>query len=192
MPNWANTSYIVTGDKSETEDLYQKMKALEDRKESLVKNDFGTTWLGNMVVELGGDWNDIRCRGSWDCLEYDDSSNSLSFTTETAWCEMDEWRHFVESKYKTLKMWYMTEEPGMCYYATNDRDGEFFPYRYAIEYGEGFYDERQTYEEIARVAETIIGRKLGEGESISSALEDWAEDNDIDFANYHEYKIVDD
>lgn len=59
MPNWASTSYIVTGDKSETEDLYQKMKALENKTESLVKNDFGTTWLGNLVVKFGGDWKEI-------------------------------------------------------------------------------------------------------------------------------------
>lgn len=192
MPNWASTSYVVTGDKSETEDLYKKMLSLEKRKTSLVENGFGTTWLGNLIVKFGGDWNKIYCRGSWDALDYDSRNHAISFTTETAWGEMSEWRHFIEGKYKTLKFWYITEEPGMCCYQTNDRDGQFFPYHYVIEYGDSFYIERKTYEEIALDAESIIGRKLNDGEDIESAIEEWAESNDIEYYNYHEYKIVDD
>lgn len=192
MPNWANTSYIVIGDKSETRDLYNKMLSLETRKTSLVKNGFGTTWLGNLVVKLGGDWKEIYCRGSWDALDYDSENHSISFATETAWGEMLEWRHFIESKYKTLKFWHITEESGMCFYETNDREGRFFPYRYVIEHGGGFYIERKTYEEIVLDAESIIGHKLNDGENIESALNEWAEDNGVEYCDYHEYNVVDD
>lgn len=192
MPNWASTSYVVTGDNSDIRDLYKKMLSLEKRKTSLVKNDFGTTWLGNLVVKLGGNWNEIYCRGSWNDLEYDRKNHTISFTTETAWGEMSEWRHFIEGKYKTLKFLYITEEPGMCCYQTNDREGKFFPCRYVIEYGDGFYIERKTYDEIVLDAENIMGRKLKDGENVESALDDWAESNDIEYCNYHEYKVVDD
>lgn len=34
-------------------DLYEKMKSLEEREKPLVENDFGVTWLGNLVTLLG-------------------------------------------------------------------------------------------------------------------------------------------
>ena len=43
MPNWCSTSYVVTGDKKEVRDLYEKMKSLEEREKPLVENDFGVT-----------------------------------------------------------------------------------------------------------------------------------------------------
>ena len=49
MPNWCYTSYVVTGDEKEVFDLYEKMRSLEQRKESLVENGFGKTWLGTLL-----------------------------------------------------------------------------------------------------------------------------------------------
>lgn len=31
MPNWCYSSHVVTGDKAELSDLYEKMKSLEER-----------------------------------------------------------------------------------------------------------------------------------------------------------------
>ena len=126
MPNWCSTEYYVVGSKKELSDLNEKMEKLENRKESLVKNGFGNTWLGNLVKLLGGDWEKVYCRGQWMCRVYNKENNSLTFTTETAWCEMDEWREFIESCYKTIKMLYVTEEPGCGIYQTNDLEGVFF------------------------------------------------------------------
>lgn len=89
MPNWCSTDYYVVGSKKELSDLNRKMEKLENRKKSLVKNGFGNTWLGNLVKYLGGDWEKVYCRGEWMCREYDKEKNTLTFTTETAWCEME-------------------------------------------------------------------------------------------------------
>lgn len=59
MPNWCSTDYYVVGSKKEVLDLNKKMERLENRKKSLVKNDFGNTWLGNLVNYLGGDWEKV-------------------------------------------------------------------------------------------------------------------------------------
>ena len=71
MPNWCWISYIAVGDKQEIHDLYNKMKSLEDAEKSLVENDFGKTWLGNLVTILGGDWKAIRCKGCFSELHID-------------------------------------------------------------------------------------------------------------------------
>ena len=70
MPNWCSTEYYVVGSKRELSDLNKKMERLENRKESLVKNSFGNTWLGNLVESLGGDWEKVYCRGQWMCRVY--------------------------------------------------------------------------------------------------------------------------
>ena len=62
MPNWCFTSFVVRVEDKEVCDLYEKMRSLEQREESLVENGFGKTWVGNLVTLLGGDWNTIYCR----------------------------------------------------------------------------------------------------------------------------------
>ena len=129
MPNWCYTSYVVTGDQEELDDLYSKMQSLENSPESLVPNDFGPTWLGNLVTLFKGDWKKIKCRGYWTFL---DRSDYIHFETETAWVDMRETFDFIESKYDTIKFYYQSEEPGCEYYVTNDLNGDFFPERYCF------------------------------------------------------------
>ena len=88
MPNWCSTAYVIDGDAKEVKQLYELMKGLEERKTPSVENGFGTTWLGCLVDALGKDWNDVRCRGSWNGLEMD--GDVLKFSTETAWAPCSE------------------------------------------------------------------------------------------------------
>ena len=80
-PNWCYSNIKCTGSTEEIHDLYERMKRLQEMKEPLKPNGFGTTWLGTLVEDLVVDFNKVQCRGSWDCLELDD--DILSFTTET-------------------------------------------------------------------------------------------------------------
>lgn len=129
MPNWANTFYIVTGDREQRQKLYDIMSELEEMKHpGLHDNGFGSSWLGNLVIKLGGDWEKIYCRGQWfDLCNYDDR---LTFDTETAWGEMNEVRYFLKSKFPKLDFYYLCEEPGMVIYITNDRRHKYFPERF--------------------------------------------------------------
>lgn len=136
MPNWCSTDYYVLGSRKEIMDLSKRMERLENRKKSLINNGFGNTWLGNLVNNLGGDWENVYCRGEWMCREWNKEKNTLTFTTETAWQEMKEWRRFIESCYKTIKILYVTEEPGMGIYKTNDLDEIFFKAKFVLDYGE--------------------------------------------------------
>lgn len=178
MPNWCNTSYVVTGDENEVCDLYEKMRSLEEREESLVENGFGKTWLGNLVTLLGGDWNTIYCRGDWSDLVKDDDNGALRFDTVTAWCDADETIAFLQEKYPNLEFYFISEEPGMGYYATNDTAGEYFPQRYSVltydsgeeyQYDEG--EEEAFFEEIAN----ITGCKVSTFEEVERAVEEYNE-----------------
>lgn len=196
MPNWCSTEYYVVGSKKELSDLNKKMERLENRKKSLVKNSFGNTWLGNLVKLLGGDWEKVYCRGEWMNREYNKKKNTLTFTTATAWCEMSEWRSFIESCYKTIKILYVAEEPGCGIYQTNDKEGVFFKDKYVLDYGEDveyFY----TIDEAIKFIEELIGLRLEDKtvNGIQGKLDEYAEGNEDEkdlFFSFNEFEEVDD
>ena len=114
MPNWCSTAYVIDGDAKEVKQLYELMKGLEERKTPSVENGFGTTWLGCLVDALGKDWNDVRCRGSWNGLEMD--GDVLKFSTETAWAPCSETFDLVREAFPNLRYYFQAEEPGMEVY----------------------------------------------------------------------------
>ena len=129
MPNWCYTSVKCTGNTEEIQDLYDRMKRLQEMKEPLKPNGFGTTWLGNLVEDLGVDFNKVQCRGSWECLELDD--DILSFTTETAWYRCTEVEDLIKEKYPSIDIAFRCEEPGMAIYEKNNN--VFFPEDYIVD-----------------------------------------------------------
>lgn len=196
MPNWCSTDYYIVGSKKEVLDLNKKMERLENRKKSLVKNSFGNTWLGNLVNYLGGDWEKVYCRGEWMCREYNKEKNTLTFTTETAWREMDEWRKFIESYYTTIKILFVTEESGMGIYQTNDKDAIFFKSKYVLDYTEDV-EYFETIDQAIEFIEELIGIKIEDKtvNGIQKAMDNYVKENEDEedlFFSFHEFEEVDD
>lgn len=132
MPNWAYTTYKIKGSESEVAALYQTIQELSEREESLLPNGFGKLWLGNLIHVLGGNWNEIYCRGQ--ITDYSLESGILIINTETAWGEMSDVRHFIEQKYPSLQIFFQTEECGMCIFQTNSSD--VFPEKWLLDYND--------------------------------------------------------
>lgn len=195
MPNWCSTDYYVLGSRKEIMDLSKRMERLENRQKSLINNGFGNTWLGNLVNNLGGDWENVYCRGEWMCREWNKEKNTLTFTTETAWQEMKEWRRFIESCYKTIKILYVTEEPGMGIYKTNDLDEIFFKAKFVLDYGEDV-EYFETLDQAIVFIEELTGITIEEKtvNGIQGKLDEYAEENDEEdlFYSFHEFEQVDD
>ena len=133
MPNWAYTIYIVWGDKEELARLYQLIKDLDNRAESLLPNGFGKLWMGNLVHVLGGDWEKVYCRGK--ILDYDMTEDGvLRFDVESAWGELDEVRALILSRFPKLEIRFQSEEPDMDYFSTNDDSGTTFSDRWVLDW----------------------------------------------------------
>ena len=99
MPNWAYTQYHCDGDKEQLKQLHSIMEELESMKApGLHENGFSQTWLGNLVIKLGGEWDKIYCRGSWENLLLHDDG-TVSFSAESARDEPNEVRVFIEKKF---------------------------------------------------------------------------------------------
>ena len=141
MPNWAYTLYIVKGGGEEVEALHQVIKGLDEREESLIANDFGKLWVGNLVHVLGGDWKKFYCRGK--ILDYGlRPDGSLRFDVESAWGELDEVRELILSCYPLLKIYYQSEEPNMGIFTTNDTENAIFHDRWILDWED---EERNLY-----------------------------------------------
>ena len=131
MPNWCLTNYTIVGDEKDVDKLYNLMRNLEDMKTPLTPNDFGSDWLGCLVVALGEKWQEHHCRGYW--LNLERNNGTITFDTETAWCPQNEVFKLLTEKFPSLKYYYYAEEPGCCIYETNDAEGEYYPDRFYVD-----------------------------------------------------------
>ena len=185
MPNWAYSSYRIVGKAEEVQDLYSKLQQLENMQEPLVENGFGNLWLGCLVTILGGDWNDIYCRGK--IIDFSLDDGILSIETETAWSEMQEVRQFIQSVYPSLKIFYYEEEPGWGIYQTNDHEKRFFPFRYILDDldGEGpeYYDD---IDSLLTAASEIFGKELKTMADLNEIVEN------SDGYSLHDIEVVND
>jgi len=167
------------------------MDELERMKEPLHPNGFGTTWLGNLVTKLSGDCEKVYCRGSWDNLCHDDES--LTFTVESAWNELNEMRELIEAHLPGIKLYYQSEEPGMGIYITNDPTGEYFPDRFYLWVEDEDTDYYPTVESLAKAVEEITGSgHLTTFDACKKALAYYASRHHDLCYTIEEFKVIED
>jgi hypothetical protein len=193
MPNWCETTYKCVGDPKEVRTLYKAIKANNKRKTPLVKNGFGTLWLGCIINYLGGNWENYRCRGHILDYQIESDGSMVTIYQETAWCEQEGFREFIEEKFPSINVYYLEEEPGCDVYYTSDASSEYFPERYFLDnYEEPLYFE--TIEEAAECVSSIVGHKVeATVEAVNTAIDDYIEgheDEDEYFYSFHEFKIA--
>jgi len=121
MANICVTNYVIEGEKTELDALYEKMKKLQDGGAPVEY----ATGLGLLVEALGKDHNEVMCRGGWSELER--SGDILRTTFETAWTPCYEVTDLLKATYPSLRIYYKAEEPGNGVYLKNDAEGKYFP-----------------------------------------------------------------
>ena len=184
--------YQATGDKEQLKKLHSLMDELECMKDpGLHDNGFGSTWLGNLVIKLGGDWEKVFCRGYWDNLVLHDDG-SISFSVESAWGELNEVREFIEEKLPGIKIYFQSEEPGCVIYETNDPTGEYFPDRFYLwdetSLDTGYY---QTLDSLLKAVEKITGSKhLTTFNAAEKAMESHSRKHNHSSYEIQEFKVV--
>ena len=177
MPNWCYTSYVIDGKRKEVQSLFSKMNNLENRKKPLVGNTFGKRWLGCLVTKLGGNWQEVYCRGSWSDLDWNGAI--LRLNTETAWGPMDEVFKFIKSIYPSLEIYYQAEENGNGVFITNDAEGNYFRDRYRIEF-DCDYEYFTTIEGVCGYVSEIIGKEVKSKAAMEAAINDWNDNTEDD------------
>ena len=193
MPNWAYSQYFATGDKEQLKKLYSIMSELEEMKApGLHENGFGSTWLGNLVIKLGGNWKQVYCRGSWDNLLLHEDG-TVSFSVESAWGELYDVRKFIEEYFPDVRLFFQCEESGMGIYQTNDDTGQYFPEKYYLWVENGDTEYYNNLEALAKEVENITGSKnLKTLDSCKKALETYSRSHSDLCYTLEEFDLLDD
>lgn len=191
MPNWCFTYYAAEGPKDQLQKLSDLMNHVASMPHpGLIKNDFGSSWLGNLVSALGVDplsQPDLRCRGEYYSVDLN-QSGYLTFDTMTAWCEANGTRHLIEEKFPGVHLYFISEEFGCNYWETNDVEGKYFSERYYFR-AENFDDENDgnyyyTLPELIEAVEKATGESgLQTFEDCEKTLQEH-EDGDYAYALY--------
>jgi hypothetical protein len=191
MANWADTSYVIV-DKGARE-LYNIMRDLEQRLEPLHPNGWGNTWLGNLVIALGGDWERVHCRGEWDEMEWNEEAEELRFRTESAWSHPHEVMELVKEKFPDISIFFISEEPGMEIYVTNDSKGLYYPYRYFLAPydGEWHYYEDEEEEKFLADISNCIGKEVKALADVRDAVIEYTEEHEDETLDYGIYDVID-
>lgn len=104
MANFADSQYILTGNQLELDELYSMMQTFAKEKNN-------GNWVGHIVEALNGSIPDkLYVRGWWDELHRE--GDILAFHLESAWEPLNEAWDFIASKFDTLKVYFIGEEPG--------------------------------------------------------------------------------
>lgn len=194
MPNWCDTSYKCVGDPKKVRKLNSVLKYMEKRKTSILSNGFGKMWLGNLVYKLGGNWEELRCRG--EITDFSLDGNVLTINQQTAWSEQEGVRLIIEQTFPSIKVYYLEQESGCEVFCTNDASGEYFPERYFLDSYED-WEYFETLDDAAKFVSKIIGHEVeSRVDAIDKALdrfvEEHEEENEDIFYSFHEFKVVED
>lgn len=191
MANWALVTYkCVCKDEEQAKELIGILDELKDMDKPYAENDFGNLWMGCLVVRLGGETfkggivgshngaREIRCRGEI-FSDYEREGNIVTMITEQAWTEQESFRHFVESKFEGMKMYYLCDESNEGIYCSNDADGKFFHNEYWLDFNDKDPEYFDSIEDAAKFVGNLVGREVKPTtEDIEAAIDNYQEAND--------------
>ena len=204
MPNWCFTDVYIRSDKKNLEKLN---KALNEALTKPDTSDFGERWLGNILLYLGYDQEDIsncktvRARGKIeDICDTDDDILNISVLSANV-------PHILPIKLLANKI--IGEDDYKLTYTANEPDGELYwtndPDIYQKEVYIDSYNTHLLPDEIKFLESTPDGsrlavlKKLGEYfnlsdpdiDTINDELDELCENSDEDiFVRIHEYEFV--
>ena len=198
MANWASTAYAIEGPK---ETLQKIEKAILEHP---VEEGSSEDWEGNVLTALGIEWENKKPDGTgyymrgfirMDVEPWYTESGTLRFDAEEAWGATD-LNEVLEKNIPDIKVFYVVEEPGEEVYATNDKEGKYFPDRYYVDtcidgnyQSEYFQFESSVYKWLHDITDGRVNSEEGV-EKFNSDYED-SDADDENFIYIHKFAIVD-
>lgn len=193
MANWAYTQYAIEGSK---ETLEKIQKALNN---PILTVGSSEGWEGGVLDALGipKKYNDTLyyLRGFVNKDSINMKDGVLQFDATEAWGATD-FRKALEEFFSDIKVFFSVSESCEDLYATNDKEGKYFPTKYYVEYcvdddchSEFFTTKNQIYDWLKKYTQ---GRVFDENsmEEFNSDYED-SDAYEENFIYIHEFKIVD-
>lgn len=188
MANWATTLYRIESKSEDLQELDDLCKAFLGKERPVMEEGASEEWEGNIILALGIDKGSSYLRGFIQECELEDEV--LRIEASEAWGATD-FRHLLEGHYEDMKVYYIVEEEGCEVYATNDVEGKYFSYRFAVDSCVEGEDEFEYFKTEAEALQYIAGRLNRNSISVEE-IKEWNEEHELDddYISLHEYKIV--
>ena len=193
MANWASTAYAIEGPKETLEKIYEAIMYPD-------KSEGDEGWEGWVLKALGISWEDkgpdgkgLYMRGFIQDEPWFDG-NTLRLCAEEAWGATD-FNIALEKAFPNIKVFYSVEECDEEIYATNDKEGKYFPDRFYVDacFAGDYQMEYFTNEE--SMFRWIAKNTHGEVDTLDKVVEfnEFYEDEgsyDTNYINIHKFDIV--
>lgn len=155
MANICDVTATICGTQEEIKRLYNIVK------------DSSHGDLCDIVNALGGNADEVYCRASIYDYDYEDygTSSELHLYIESAWREPYEVFEFLQEQMPGITIYYIAEEDGCGYHATNDPNAPMFKsdFNCEVEYHESLQD-------LLDYAESTYERKFATLEALDEYL----------------------
>ena len=187
MANWASTAYAIEGPKEILEEIRKAIvKAIEEDdhryEEYKACDNLGITYE-ETKVRLGG------------LIEEEpnyDIKGALRIFAEERW-GLQDFNELLEQKFPDIKVYWKVEESGCEVYATNDKEGKYFPERYWVDTcinGNYQSDYFQFESSVYKWLHDLTDGKVKSWEDVEVFNFD-CEQDDEDFINIHKFEVMD-
>lgn len=190
MANWVDTSYHITGNAKDMEDLYELIRSFIDGKREPMEKDADKSWEGNIVLALGESVENKYIRGFIRYVDFD--GEVLTLDADEAW-QVTDFEEILRSHYKDMEILYMGEEWGDEYFITNDKDKKVYSNRFAVNTvidGDSDYECHETEEYALHYVAYRLDRKSITRDEVNKWNEEH-EDDDENSISICKFKVVD-
>lgn len=117
MPNWCYMQITINGDG--TKDLDKVYNSIPEV--STVENGFGSGWLGDLVIALGKDYKEIRCRGAIEDYFYSEKDEQITIYCYHAWEPCYELMKIIKETFN-VEVIYVAYDEFFAFAVTNDEE----------------------------------------------------------------------
>ena len=196
MANWASTSYAIEGPKEILERIEKAIlkhtvsEGADEHYEGDILNALGIEWLSRNDDRENG----LYMRGftSGEPWWQDDEHSALRFDAEEAWGVTD-FDEALEKGLPDVKVYWISEEPGMGTYQTNDKEAIYFKDRVYVDtcinddyQSDYFTCKKDAYNWLEEITEGKV-KTEADVDAFNEAAEDDVSD---DFIYVHEFKVI--
>lgn len=183
MANMASVSYRIEGPKETLEKIKDAIvRAMEDNKhwtEYRACEILGFSYDAIDKASLGGEISEEPSLGE----------NTLEFYAEERW-GLQDFEELLRKKFPGIKVYWIVEESGCEVYATNDKEGKYFPERFYVDTCVNGNYESEYFTKEEDVWEWLSKHTEGKVTNMEQA-EAFVSDDEEDFISIHRFEVCD-
>ncbi len=121
--HWIRVVYKIEGRQEDLQEIHGLYNDFASKKRPIMEDDEEPGWEGNIILALGMDYGDRNICGN--ILHCELADGILKMEAEEV-LFLTKFKDMLESHYKDMKVYFITEDEEDAIYTTNDADRKYF------------------------------------------------------------------